>query len=122
MRSRYGVLSLTEDPLSVIMWAHYAQDHRGLCVELATRGNQFFGVAHQVRYLHAYPRFRALGAPMSKQYNRIFLTKSPEWRYEHEWRLVTDQGPGNHAFPPETLVRVIFGIRTPDADKMRVRS
>jgi hypothetical protein len=29
--SRYGVLSLSEDPLSVPMWSYYAEDHKGLC-------------------------------------------------------------------------------------------
>ena len=31
-----GVLSLSEDPLSLLMWAHYAERHEGLVLGLTT--------------------------------------------------------------------------------------
>lgn len=121
-RGCYGVLSLSEEPLSVTMWTHYAQNHEGLCVQLSTRGNQFFGRAKKVRYLEHYPGFHALETPMSEQYDKIFLTKSPEWSSEREWRLVHHAGPGNYPFPPDALTGVIFGLRTPASTRDRVAS
>src|SRR5699024_6085419 len=29
-----GVLSLTEDPINICMWAHYANNHQGVCLEI----------------------------------------------------------------------------------------
>jgi len=57
---------------------------------------------------------------MDQQYDKILRTKSPEWRYEREWRLITNSA-GNHEFPRETLVAVIFGLHTADEQKERVR-
>ncbi len=33
---KVGILSLTEKPNDLLMWAHYANGHRGLCREFAT--------------------------------------------------------------------------------------
>ena len=29
-----GVFSLTEDPKNICMWAHYANNHQGVCLEI----------------------------------------------------------------------------------------
>jgi hypothetical protein len=55
-----GVLSLTGEPLSVTMWAHYGDNHRGLCVRFATEGNDYFGRAQRVQYRQGYPAFSGL--------------------------------------------------------------
>ncbi|MEJ8827109.1 DUF2971 domain-containing protein [Variovorax humicola] len=36
-----GVLSLTEDPINELMWAHYANSHSGFAVGL-DMSNEFF--------------------------------------------------------------------------------
>ena len=115
-----GVLPLTEEPLSVTMWARYGDNYRGLCIRFATEGNDYFGRAQRVRYRQDYPAFSGLSTPMAQQYDNILLTKSLEWRDEREWRLITHTA-GNHELPREALVAVIFGLRTPDAQKEQVR-
>ena len=32
---KYGICSLTRDPLNLLMWAHYAKDHTGFVVEFS---------------------------------------------------------------------------------------
>jgi hypothetical protein len=36
LSGRIGILSLTEDPLSIRMWSHYADGHRGAAIEFDT--------------------------------------------------------------------------------------
>jgi hypothetical protein len=34
---RFGILSLSENPASLLMWAHYAESHRGFALSLTLR-------------------------------------------------------------------------------------
>lgn len=84
--STFGVLCLSEHthgPVSLLMWAHYAQSHAGLVFEFDTNGpffRRFF--IRPVKYRNNRPVFSRDGDS-----REIFLTKSEEWRYEAEWRL-----------------------------------
>jgi hypothetical protein len=49
------------------------------------------------------------------------LTKSPDWSYEKEWRILDfENGPGARDFPPECLSAVILGCRIPDEEREKV--
>ena len=119
---RTGVFSLTEDPASLLMWAHYADGHRGFCVELSRQGEPFRSarpVEYSPRYLDV-----ALLDPRPGFVTKTLLTKARPWSYEKEWRLVLepDRGPGTQRFPPELLVGVILGHRMPPEHRRLVGS
>lgn len=115
--SKLGIFSLSEDPLNILMWAHYADDHKGICIEFERAENNPLGNSShtgKVTYSKNLPRFSYLEALTSKprQYD-IFLTKSEMWSYEKEWRLVMAEG--NQTYPvPAKIISIIFGLRTPD--------
>ena len=81
------------------MWAHYANNHRGICVEYdlieINRVMQFTAIP--VIYSDERPCFRFFDPKsIEKDIHRLFIhsltSKSPEWSYEKEWRIVRDQG------------------------------
>jgi hypothetical protein len=83
--SRWKIYSLTPHPDSTLMWSHYGGDHRGICLEFDV-GDDVIGSAQPVRYLSSYPSW----TPQSLAENgiEILLTKSSDWQYEHEYRVI----------------------------------
>jgi hypothetical protein len=50
----WHIYCLTPLPCSTLMWSHYADNHRGICLEFATN-NDLFQCAQSVVYLSEYP-------------------------------------------------------------------
>jgi hypothetical protein len=124
LRSSIGLYCLAERPDNILMWSHYAADHNGYCLELeATNWTPVFGEAQEVGYSEAYPQVDFFRTPHDKQVDLIFLTKHSGWAYEKEWRIINyRRGPGLREYPPQLLKTVIFGVRTPVADRDTIRS
>jgi len=88
-----GVLSLTSDPLSELMWAHYglnsgvalgyAAEEETECQSITAR-RTILGAALKVEYGDEQMDFKKdfSNAP------RLFTRKRECWSYEHEWRLI----------------------------------
>ncbi|MEA3040671.1 MAG: hypothetical protein QOC65_160 [Sphingomonadales bacterium] len=135
IRSRIGVLSLSERADCVPMWAHYARDARGFAVALDGLGDCFAGdgtgslnIAKPVLYSD---RFLGMTFDASSQ-DRLFFAKLDDWRYEKEWRVVRalDQcrrvataGAALHLhdIPPDHVQAVICGWNVAEADEDAVR-
>src|SRR5438876_4345329 len=49
-----GIYSMTADPASLLIWSHYADAHKGICVEFST-GLWPFNLAWKVIYSSEYP-------------------------------------------------------------------
>jgi len=111
------VLSFTDDPAHPLMWAHYADAHRGICLGFR---RDALGAVARVRYPQRVPR---LGSDLSAERRRdiAFLTKRAPWAYEREWRLVDTEGqdnPMNYLTLGRAAIRqVIFGDRTSEDDR-----
>jgi hypothetical protein len=117
-----GILSLSERCEDILMWSHYANGHRGLCLGFASSDNDlFFGRALPVVYSAARPVFDPRDDDFRAS-EKVVLTKSEHWSYEREWRITETRGKGSYVFPSETLRTVIFGCRATEADKEKVRN
>lgn len=111
---RCGVYCLSEDPLNILMWSHYADCHRGICLGFNGEGtNPFFGPAQQVIYQDDYPVTNPIRDNPSTILDKLTLTKASSWAYEKEWRIIKhEQGPGTYRFERDDLKQVIFGANT----------
>jgi hypothetical protein len=117
--STAGVLSLSEVRDHPLMWSHYADNHRGICIGitealLVYRG-QSFG-PNPVSYVIQPPKVE-LATLFSKDpkvfwnVNRTLLcTKSQHWEYEREWRFVVNDGDKAYRIPGK-ICEVIFGAK-----------
>lgn len=103
---KFGIVSLGQDPYNLLMWSHYANEHKGVVVGInCTEGPFDFS---DVNFLHDTP---ATKVPLPVNYSRrrpnhniredciydlneqsffrqIALTKSDDWIYEKEYRYI----------------------------------
>lgn len=116
-----GVLCVSEIPLSILMWSHYADNHRGVCLRFrSSTPDHFFLRAQKVIYQPDFPTARVFDDDLTRM-RAIALTKSNDWEYEREWRILEHElGPGIHPFPPDILDAIILGCRTSDQTKESV--
>jgi len=95
MSAQYRVYCLSTHADAPLMWSHYARSHQGVCLEFSVKNMLFCG-ALPVEYLDHYPEFD-LSNDEEDASLRPLLTKSSDWRYENEFRLVA-AAPG-YTFP-----------------------
>ena len=74
------------------MWAHYANKHHGVCLEFDAKAEKVWR-ARKVVYKD---KFTIANADMMADHNALLeaslLTKSKEWSYEEEYRLLARDG------------------------------
>jgi hypothetical protein len=118
-----GILTLTAEPADILMWSHYADQHKGLCLEFDTmRGIDVFRDALPIRYTKTFPQIDGFKFGSSELVEPILLTKSEHWSYEQEWRIIrVPDGRGVVTLPPESLTAVIIGARISEKDEIAVR-
>jgi len=137
-----GVLSLSALPDNMLMWSHYADCHRGICLELDVDAARLPRLS-PVHYANDNPGFdEAVEAIALHQWNaerpglladmaykviandldrssiyywtgQWLYAKSADWSYEQEWRSVLDRS-GHFEFPAEALTGVIIGCSVRD--------
>ena len=116
-----GVCSFSEVPDDILMWSHYADSHRGICLRFTpTRFDWSHFLPHEVRYSRHRPTLMMSNQDMEAWARAALLTKAEQWAYEKEWRTFNIDGPGLHEFRPSMFDGVILGARIGDADRQSV--
>lgn len=129
-----GIFSLSEIPDNPLMWAHYADDHKGLCLGFEVVDGSALADEKRclkVEYSDFPPQFgegftHELSISLDdqgrlKSASRIAFsdpvvqaaisTKGCEWEYEREWRYV-EPTAGEFDWPGP-IVEITFGLRCP---------
>lgn len=112
-----GVLSLAKRWDCPLMWSHYADEHRGLCIEYDMTTYVWHGL-HPVDY--RLPRsikiselydWKMKGSTSAEKAikNIFYLAKAPQWRYEQEWREIGNFIGSSSA--PARVSAIHFGLR-----------
>lgn len=119
------ILCFTENYFNQLLWAHYAQNFTGVCVQhyFGSMDNVSKMSVRKVEYidetpsLNIYDRFlnpmKYLG-----QLTKSIIVKNTDWQYEKEWRLILADQFGtwlNKSFIPlqeDFISLIIFGVRT----------
>ncbi len=106
-----GVFCLSADPAHILMWSHYADCHKGCCLEFST-GVGGFKSARRVNYPPSYPKHRFLDCVNNDQLlsDLTVYTKSKLWEYEQEWRISRMEGPKLYHYEQSALTGIIFGF------------
>ncbi len=86
LNTYFGVLCFSTVNDNLLMWAHYADSHKGFVLEFDTEDEQFrrLGDLHPI----TYDTNRPVLDPVKQITFDIYLRKSLDWQYEHEYRLV----------------------------------
>jgi hypothetical protein len=111
--SRYSIFCLTKRNDDILMYSHYANGHKGFCLEFDDQHkdfNDYFNI-HEVRYSPDMP-FLNFSKMKDEDYTKKLLTKSIHWEYEEEYRSINiKKGSHEDIFPEEVLSGVIFGCQ-----------
>lgn len=117
--SQYRVYCLGSDVSNVLMWSHYADSHRGICLEFSV-ANEVFCKALPCIYRDKYPIIKLHDNSDLK----LILVKSSVWGYEKEYRIIAQEAcygaddqhmlrtnNGHLQIPDGSLTSVIVGCR-----------
>lgn len=121
--NKLGVFCLSEVRDDILMWSHYADSHRGFCLQFNIKTTYYpYGeLLFKVKYSSSYPQINIL-RDYEDQTKKVLLTKSDLWKYEKEWRIFDpDNGPGIRAYPAEMLTGVIFGCDMSHENRQLIR-
>ena len=118
-----GVLSFSAICDSILMWSHYADNHRGVCLKFSLErwrdmSMALYPVGYSVERLSL--QLDRQSYEQGQLIRAVTLTKDQCWQYEQEWRVL-GKTPGEFPFPLDALVGIIFGCMASEADKARVR-
>jgi hypothetical protein len=130
----FGVYSFSEVPDDILMWSHYADSHKGLCVIFNRKSDNDLADARPVDYPEndEFPFINYWLGPNIPQLDeiiKIILTKSKHWKHEKEWRLidrpeVIDKHYKGHSkkYTDDMLNGIIFGLRMDSNAKNTIRN
>jgi hypothetical protein len=136
----YGLFCATRTYRNLLMWAHYADRHAGVVLGLRAdlTKDSMLRLTKPVRYSDQRPHaidtvdefIASLDLPSNEAARKIgdklFHTKSAEWAYEEEVRLLMPAGVENGAaagyfpFGSNELVELYLGFRMPDDKKAQI--
>jgi hypothetical protein len=114
-----GILCLCEEAKDILMWSHYADSHKGICLQFEVLADSPFGLATSVIYADTYPPLN-ISMDLHEVAIGLFRTKSCHWRYEREWRIFSNAA-GFKSFPKECLSGVILGCQISPANEFLIK-
>jgi DUF2971 family protein len=119
-----GIASLSETWNNELMWAHYADSFRGICISYSV-SRLLSGLPQRCALSRvAYgdkPYFLNLAAMRGQTKARAILsTKNLKWSYEREWRLFSARS-GRAYYRNDAISSVYLGARMSEADQELIR-
>ncbi|MDE7379939.1 MAG: DUF2971 domain-containing protein [Clostridia bacterium] len=138
INSRFAITCFSTSPDNILMWSHYANKHKGFCVEY-----DFSKMRAQNILLMLYPAIYSEKRPvvpmtlfdldnlndikLSNDRNAIpdiimaLLTKSKIWDYENEWRIIATQSDlDEQKLKEDIAVKVYYGANIDEEDKKQL--
>ena len=123
-REQRGIACFSATVTDIMMWSHYADGHRGFCLEFDT-AQLPFNKALEVSYVDAPPRLNPVDVlvedPSDDKNDTLLrafvLTKARCWSYEQEWRLMHKEPSKLYGYGNGPLAGIYFGAEMPFAHK-----
>ena len=128
-----GVSSSSIELRNSLMWSHYADSHKGVCLyyEIPTEflGPDTIHAWSPVTYgeelltnwlINELDDGPDLAGATIEILKRVMGIKKKEWEYEKEGRLIQFES-GSVGIPREFLKQICFGLETSDDDKRKMR-
>lgn len=126
-KQKLGIYSLSKTFSDELLWAHYANNHTGFCIEY-----DYETLLEQVTFCNFYP----LNVEYSEEppqieiddvysnddkqiFKKIAGTKSTCWAYEEELRIITDKS-GEQDYNFSAVTAIYFGFRMPEKDRDKI--
>ena len=116
-----SICSFSTSPDIPLLWSHYADSHKGMCLEFNNSTHSMFvnedfkaDLEGNVDY-DDYASVNYLEGKI-KAMQRLFATKNKTWSYEQEYRILINKPGGCYKYKPELLTAIYFGLKTSITD------
>lgn len=122
--NKIGIYSLSTTNIDELLWAHYANSHKGFCVEydldllidnhVKERKRKF-----SVVYSSVAPEIKfndIINLKNEDLIRKMFGYKSKKWKYEDEYRIVTENF-GAYNYDYKAVKSIYFGLRMDEKQK-----
>ena len=110
----YGVVCYSTNEHNTLMWSHYADNHKGMCLVFDVP-NPIEKYLMKVNYLEQLPNLNYETNNLPSEIRKIITTKSIDWGYEEEYRQVLINKNIHEPYCGK-LVEIIFGCKCPKED------
>lgn len=129
------IFSVSEDYDNTVMWTHYADKYKGVVLELECIDiyDNVLLAAEKVKYSDKIPTIGALDYWIKvftdqeefnyeKTFKELELTKSSNWSYEKEWRVIifekdSKEYYNDYKIHPRTFSKIFLGKEISDDDR-----
>jgi len=116
--SSFGICAFSASWKSPLLWSHYADEHRGICVEYDVGDLQEL-ILGAVKYeqsrciktsiIHDW-FYKNDTSAIKTIKQKFFYNKAKDWKYEEEWRLISEKVGKRER--PFKITAIYFGMRT----------
>lgn len=134
MLDRNRILSLSSSPYELLMWSHYADEHKGICIEYDRENcDLLMDKEHcqKVIYPNINEKTKIKLLPLIFENNEqrdflntiIFARKASSWKYENEWRVVLEDTKKTNVqllLNSIQIKSITFGLRTASHHKQAI--
>ena len=117
--STIGVSCFSRNNSNLLMWSHYADSHKGMCLEFDSRFEPF-SKSFEVTYKSKIPNIK-MDSLLNKELDSEFIKnllsyKSIDWKHEEELRIFHQESNKSYVYPSNSLKAIYFGIRAEQSD------
>jgi hypothetical protein len=115
LHDRYGIISFCREIDSILIWSHYADNHKGIAIEIeidkmglnnSLNHSQFSAKNIKSPQPVIYSKSRSVVDTGETNFSHLFdsfFIKSDEWAYEKEYRIVADLVDSNEVWVEENI-------------------
>lgn len=126
IRESIHILSLSQISDNILMWSHYASNHKGICLcfkaelddeKLGFYFDSEFLLLSEVKYQKKFPNSINMLKINAISFFDFLTIKYIDWKYEKEWRIFVQNTEENiksfKQYKKDSLEGIIFGLYTP---------
>lgn len=110
-----GIASFAERAICPLMWSHYGDQHRGICIGYSVPDKAAsdlwkvrYGGSRLVEASEVAAMIDGDDIARRKVDEAVLMRKAASWGYEREWRLIGRRGTQSS---PLELEEIVFGMR-----------
>jgi len=119
INEEFGIFSLSKSKSNLLMWSHYSDSHKGYCIGFDHKMLlSISGSLGSVIYSNSFPKLSLFPKSEALDFLKLLRTKSKEWEYEEEYRIVL-RGKSRKTihFTDECIREVILGCNMSEINK-----
>lgn len=107
VNDRWGLLCFSPNYIDQLLWAHYADDHKGIALGFKIKSKDLFDVKYTPNEIRTRIQLSKDYLENEKQYLELAKVKYKEWIYEKEHRILVNLK--EDCIPDGNLFFVRFG-------------